>query len=368
MQDNIITIPPADDMHCHLRDGALLDTVIVETARQFRRAIIMPNLAKPVVNRARALAYRERILSSLEKQKALGQYPFEPLMTLYVTNNADLDDYRQAFLAGEVKAAKLYPAHATTNSAHGVSDVFALKPLLTQMSDMGMPLLIHGEVTDAHIDIFDREAEFIERTLKPLKQIYPDLKVVLEHISTRQAAEFVLQGDETIAATITPHHMLLNRNALFTNGLRPHHYCLPILKREAHRTAVTMAATSGHPRIFAGTDSAPHSQKAKLQACGCAGIYNGYEALGLYAEIFEAHDALEYLPDFLSRNGAKFYGLPLNQGEVSLIKQPVHVPERIHIGNQNGAENEDEVLIPFRAGEAIAWRLYQPSDGQPSDE
>ncbi|MFK7867090.1 MAG: dihydroorotase [Alphaproteobacteria bacterium] len=347
-----------DDMHCHLRDGVLLDHVIFETARQFKRAVIMPNLTQPVIDGARAAAYQQRIMSSLEQQAMIHNRSdiaaeFTPLMTLYVTDQSDPQEYKRAFLAGEAIAAKLYPANATTNSAHGVRDIFALKPLFSMMSDLGMPLLIHGEVTASEIDIFDREAVFIEQVLKPLRAEFPALRMVLEHITTAQAADFIGDSDDpNLAATITPHHMMLNRNALFQGGIRPDHYCLPILKRETHRAAILAAATSGHPRIFAGTDSAPHTKSAKLQPCGCAGIYNAFEAIGLYAELFENENCLHHLEGFTSINGANFYGLPQNKARITLVKQPIAVPEYFEIEQPSGKD----YITPLRAGKTIAWR------------
>lgn len=354
-------IKRADDLHCHVRDGILLETVIYETARQFRRAIIMPNLKIPITNRELVNAYRERIMQALKKVAAVNNLPdlsdeFTPLMTFYVTDEADINEYKRAFLSGEVAAAKLYPANATTNSAFGVTNIIGLYPLFKIMAEIGMPLLVHGEVTDPKIDVFDREKIFIATILKPLHDAIPELKIVLEHITTKEAVEFVYDCPHNIAATITPHHCWLNRNALFQGGLRPHHYCLPILKKEPHRAAIAAAATSGDPRFFAGTDSAPHPIHAKEQDCGCAGIYNGLEALGLYAEIFEAADALHHLENFLSINGARFYGLPENEGQICLMRNQADakpLPEFIEY-----KENDQTHKIkPFRAGEILKWQL-----------
>ena len=350
-----LTLTAADDMHCHVREGALLEAVIAETANQFRRAIIMPNLADPIRTVHQACDYRDKILKALAKQSSKNSPKFTPLMTLYVTEGADPQDYKTGYLNGDISAAKLYPAHATTNSAHGVKDVSALYPLLSVMSEIGMPLLIHGEVTDPAIDIFDREEQFIEQILKPLRVRFPDLKVVLEHITTAQAAQFIMDGDDLLAATITPHHMMLNRNALFQGGLRPHHYCLPILKHEQHRIAILKAATSGHPRLFAGTDSAPHPVHLKEQDCGCAGIYNGFNAVGLYTTLFEQAEALTHLEGFLSLNGARFYGISVNEETITVVRKPLSVPENIIIDEEAG-EGSFEIK-PFLAGQAIEWQL-----------
>lgn len=358
MQETTIIAP--DDMHCHLRDGALLDSVILDTALSYSRAIVMPNLAKPILDGEMADHYREMILSALNQQIKTNKHlnddsikfakAFNPLMTVYLTDKADSLAYKQAFLAKKIVAAKLYPAHATTNSAHGVTDIAGLDGVFRTMSEMGMPLLIHGEVTDPNIDIFDREAVFIQTILIPLRKKFPELKIVLEHITTGEAAEFVLKGDDNLAATVTPHHLLINRNALFQGGLRPHHYCLPILKREEHRQAVLNAAISGHPRFFAGTDSAPHTVKAKQQDCGCAGIYNSFQSAGLYRQIFEEAGGLDYYESFMSKNGAEFYGLPLNKTMIRLKKEAINVPESIEIAN-------GEKIIPFLAGKSIAWQV-----------
>jgi len=339
-----LTIRRPDDWHVHLRDGAMLAAVAPATARQFARAIVMPNLTPPVTTIAAAEAYRARILAAVDPASG-----FTPLMTCYLTDQADAAEIAEGHARGVFTACKLYPAHATTNSAHGVTDIRALVGVLETMQRIGMPLLIHGEVTDRTIDIFDREAVFIDRILIPLTRDYPALRIVLEHITTREAAQFVAEADHPIGATITPQHLLINRNAIFDGGLRPHAYCLPVAKREAHRLAVRAAATSGSPRFFLGTDSAPHVIGAKESACGCAGIYNAPFAIEAYAGVFDEDGALDRLEGFASIHGAQFYGLPVNADPVTLVRDRVLVPDRVGEGAS--------ALVPFMAGETIGWRL-----------
>jgi len=341
MQTLNLTRP--DDWHLHLRDGDMLAAVLPDTARQFARAIVMPNLKPPVRTLADARAYRERILAALPAGMR-----FEPLMTLYLTDNTDPEDVAHAHASGIVKAVKYYPAGATTNSDSGVSDIRKVEGVLETLQAIGMPLLLHGEVTDPEVDIFDREAVFIDRVLTPLLRRLPRLKVVLEHITTRQAAEFVTQAPTNVAATITAHHLLYNRNAMFQGGMRPHYYCLPVLKRETHRHALVEAAISGNPKFFLGTDSAPHARHAKEAACGCAGIYTAHAALELYAEAFELAGALERLEGFASFYGPDFYGLPRNTERVTLMRE----------SNPLAVEHVSGVL-PLRAGETLNWRLRE---------
>lgn len=338
-----ITLTRPDDWHLHLRDGDMLAAVLPDTARQFARAIVMPNLKPPVRTLADAKAYRERILAALPAGMR-----FEPLMTLYLTDNTDPEDVAHAHASGIVKAVKYYPAGATTNSDSGVSDIHKVDGVLEIMQEIGMPLLLHGEVTDPEIDIFDREAVFIDRVLTPLLRRMPRLKVVLEHITTRQAAEFVAAAPANIAATITAHHLLYNRNAMFQGGMRPHYYCLPVLKRETHRHALVEAAISGNPKFFLGTDSAPHSKHAKETACGCAGIYTAHAALELYAEAFELAGALERLEGFASFYGPDFYGLPRNTEHITLRREPAQIAVE-HVSG----------VVPLRAGETLAWRVQE---------
>jgi len=339
-----ITIRRPDDWHVHLRDGPMLQAVARHTARQFARAIIMPNLTPPVTNAAAADAYRTRILSALAPDS-----DFTPLMTCYLTDDSDPADIAAGHAAGVFTACKLYPAHATTNSAHGVTDIRQLTGVLETLQRIGMPLLIHGEVTDKSIDIFDREAVFVERVLTPLVRDYPALRIVLEHITTEEAAAFVAEADHPIAATITPQHLLINRNAIFDGGLRPHAYCLPVAKRERHRLAVRRAAVSGSPRFFLGTDSAPHVVGAKESGCGCAGIFNAPFALEAYLRVFDEEGALVRFEGFAAEHGARFYGLPLNAGTVTLTRAPVTVPDRIGEG--------DTAVVPFLAGDTVGWRF-----------
>ena len=333
-----------DDWHLHLRDDALMQSVLPDTARQFARAIVMPNLRPPVTTTAQALAYRSRILAALPTGAK-----FEPLMTLYLTNNTSAEEIRKARQSGIVHAVKLYPAGATTNSDAGVTDLRKTYAALEEMQRCGMPLLVHGEVTDSNIDIFDREAVFIERVLQPLLQDLPNLRVVFEHITTKDAAQFVASTPGNIAATLTAHHLLYNRNAMLVGGIRPHYYCLPVLKRETHREALVKAAISGSNQFFLGTDSAPHAQHTKENACGCAGCYTAHAAIEMYAEAFETANALDKLEGFASFFGADYYGLPRNKETVTLRKEEWQVPASIGFGEHQ--------LVPLRAGEKIKWRL-----------
>jgi len=339
-----ITIRRPDDGHVHLRDGAAMAAVLADTARRFARAIVMPNLKSPVRTTAQALDYRERILGEVPDGME-----FEPLMTLYLTDDTPPEEIARAKLSGRVHGVKLYPAGATTHSAAGVTRISRCFHTLEKMEELGIPLLVHGESTDPAIDVFDREKAFIEETLGPALERFSQLKVVLEHITTRDAAEYVEVTGANVAATITAHHLLMNRNALFMGGIRPHHYCLPVLKREEHREALVEAATSGNPKFFLGTDSAPHARDAKEAACGCAGIYTAHAALELYAIAFEEAHALDKLEAFASEHGAAFYGLPQNRGSVTLVRSDWTVPETLPFGG--------EPLVPLRAGETIPWKL-----------
>ena len=340
----LITLTRPDDWHLHLRDGAALKAVLPDTARQFARAIVMPNLRPPVTTTMLAEAYRTRVLAALPKGAT-----FEPLMTLYLTDNTSADEIKRAKASGFVHGVKLYPAGATTNSDSGVSDLSKCTKALEAMQDVGLPLLTHGEVTDANVDVFDREKVFIERNMHALLKNYPQLKIIFEHITTKDAADFVSSAPNNVAATITAHHLLMNRNEMFAGGIRPHHYCLPVLKREEHRLALVKAATSGNSKFFLGTDSAPHSKHSKEAACGCAGMYTAHAAIELYAEAFENADALDKLEAFASFYGADFYGLPRNNEKITLVKESWQVPASLKYGN-------DE-LIPLRAGQTIAWKL-----------
>jgi dihydroorotase len=335
-----ITIRRPDDWHVHLRDGAMLDHVAPYTARQFARAIVMPNLSPPVTTADEGRAYRDRILAAIP-----ADMDFTPLIVAYLTDGTNADDIARGHAEGVFTAAKLYPAHATTGSAHGVTDIAKIRPVLEKMQAIGMPLLIHGEVTDHDVDIFDREAVFIDRTLAPLVRDMPDLKIVFEHITTAEAAQFVADAPANIGATITPQHMHINRNAMLVGGIRPHAYCLPVAKREQHRVAVRSAATSGSPKFFLGTDSAPHTVGAKESACGCAGLFNAPYALESYLTAFDEDGALDKFEAFASENGPRFYGLPLNEGTISLERASVTVPDKI--GD----------VVPFHAGETISWKL-----------
>ncbi len=338
-----LTLARPDDWHLHLRDGAAMAAVLPYTARQFGRAIVMPNLRPPVTTTAQALAYRDRIVAALPPGAA-----FTPLMTLYLTDRTPADEIRRAKDAGIV-ALKLYPAGATTHSDAGVTDIRHVHGVFEAMQREGLRLLVHGEVTDAEVDVFDREAVFVERVLQPLRRDFPALKIVLEHITTAEAAQFVAVADAGLAATITAHHLLYNRNALFTGGLRPHYYCLPVLKRERHRRALVQAATSGSPRFFLGTDSAPHAAALKEQSVCGAGCFTAPAALELYAEAFEAAGALDRLEAFASFHGADFYGLPRHAGRVTLQRQPWALPEALPFG--------DALIKPLRAGETLHWKL-----------
>jgi dihydroorotase len=341
-----ITIRRPDDWHVHLRDGAMLRTVLPYTARQFARAIVMPNLVPPVTTIAAAHAYRARILAALPEDA-----DFTPLMTCYLTDAADPEEIARGFADGTFAAVKLYPAHATTNSAHGVTDPDRVKPVFERMAAIGMPLLIHGEVTDPDIDIFDREAVFIERVLDRLRRRLPELRIVLEHVTTAEAVAYVAAAGPNLAATITAHHLVINRNAIFQGGIRPHLYCLPIAKREEHRRALRRAATSGNPAFFLGTDTAPHARPTKETACGCAGIFTAPAALEIYAEVFEEEGALDRFEAFASLNGPAIYRLPANGARVTLRRNEWVVPERIGDG--------DDAVVPFRAGERLRWRLAE---------
>ena len=338
-----LTLTRPDDWHVHLRDGDALNTVVPHTAAQFARAIVMPNLKPPVTSTAMALAYKQRILAALPAGMV-----FEPLMTLYLTDNMPADEIHRAHEAG-VAAVKLYPAGATTNSSAGVTDIRHTHATLEAMQRVGMPLLVHGEVTDSEVDLFDREAVFIDRHLQPLRRDFPELKIVFEHITTKEAAQYVAQAGVFTAATITAHHLLYNRNALFLGGVRPHYYCLPVLKREVHRQALVQAATSGSDRFFLGTDSAPHPAHLKEHASGCAGCYTALSALELYAEAFDSVGALGQLEGFASVHGPAFYGLPRNQGTVTLTRKTWTLPESVSFGEAS--------LKPLRGGEELHWQL-----------
>ncbi|HMV52485.1 MAG TPA: dihydroorotase [Rhodocyclaceae bacterium] len=340
-----LTITRPDDWHLHLRDGAALRAVLPDSARRFGRAIVMPNLRPPVTTAAQAAEYRQRVLAAL----AAG-LKFEPLMTLYLTDRTPPAEIDRAMASGIVHAVKLYPAGATTNSDSGVTDIRHCDAVLARMEAAGMPLLVHGEVTDADIDVFDRERVFIDRVLAPLVARFPGLRVVFEHITTREAAQFVSEAGPNIAATLTAHHLLMNRNAIFAGGVRPHHYCLPVLKRETHRQALVAAATSGSPKFFLGTDSAPHAQSTKETACGCAGCYTSHAGIELYAEAFEQAGALDRLEAFASFNGPDFYRLPRNTDRITLVRQAWPVPQSLPY-------LEADALVPLRAGESVAWRL-----------
>jgi dihydroorotase len=343
MDELVLTRP--DDWHLHVRDGEAMRAVLPFTARQFGRAIIMPNLTPPVVRTAEALAYRERLLAAVPEGLA-----FEPLMTLYLTDTTPPEEIARARDSGRIAGVKLYPAGATTNSDSGVTDLRRCDATLAEMERLGLPLLIHGEVTHAHVDIFDREAVFIEEVLQPLTARFPQLRVVFEHITTANAADFVRESPAHIAATITAHHLLLNRNHLLAGGVRPHNYCLPVLKRETHRQALVAAATSGDPSFFLGTDSAPHARTAKESACGCAGTFSAPAAIELYAAVFEAAGCLHRLEAFASHYGPDFYGLPRNHERIMLRREPWQIPSAYPY-------LPDETIVPFMAGETLAWRL-----------
>jgi dihydroorotase len=344
-----ITITKPDDWHIHLRDGDALRAVLPDTAKRFGRAIVMPNLKPPVVSTKLALEYRQRIIRALPAGAR-----FEPLMTLYLTDNTQPAELSRARESGAVFAVKYYPAGATTNSDAGVTDIHNCFTAIEMLSELGMPLLVHGEVTDPNVDVFDREAVCIERILIPLTERFPNLKLVLEHITTAAAVEFVRAAPATVAATITAHHLLLNRNALFQGGIRPHHYCLPVLKRERHRRALVEAATSGQRKFFLGTDSAPHARRTKENDCGCAGIYTAHAGIELYAEVFDAEGVLDRLEAFASFNGADFYGLPRNRESVTLVRRSWRVPEQLTFG--------DDSLVPLRAGGEMRWAISREGD------
>lgn len=339
-----LTIRRPDDWHVHLRDGAVMAGVVPYTARQFGRAIVMPNLSPPVTDVAATVAYRNRILAAVP-----AGVEFTPLMTCYLTDSTDPEEVARGHREGVFVAAKLYPAHATTGSAHGVTAVPNIYPVIERMQAIGMPLLIHGEVTESDVDIFDREAVFIERTLTALVRDFPALRVVFEHITTEEAAQFVEGAGANVAATITPQHLHINRNAMLVGGIRPHAYCLPVAKREKHRLALRKLATSGFARVFLGTDSAPHAVHTKEAACGCAGIFNAPYALESYAAVFDEEQALDRFEAFASLNGPAFYGLPLNAGTVTLERAPCEVPAEV---DANGTR-----IVPFHAGETLGWRL-----------
>lgn len=343
-QPDTLLLRRPDDWHIHLRDDEMLHTVLPYTSAHFGRAIVMPNLVPPVTSVAAAQAYRTRILQALPKN-----HHFTPLMTCYLTDGLSADEIELGFKQQVFTAAKLYPAHATTNSSQGVTSIDHIAGVLERMEKIGMPLLIHGEVTDAHIDIFDREAQFIDNVLIPLRQRFPALRVVMEHITTRDAAQYVTESNSLLAATITPQHLMFNRNHMLSGGLRPHLYCLPILKRNDHQQALREVVASGHQRFFLGTDTAPHSQSRKESSCGCAGVFNAPTALAAYATVFEELDALQHLEAFCSLNGPAFYQLPVNEQTITLTRSAWTVPESISLGNQQ--------LIPFLAGETLGWQV-----------
>ena len=340
-----LTIRRPDDWHLHLRDGAMLKAVLPESARHFGRAIIMPNLVPPVVTAEAAAAYRDRILAALPDGS-----DFAPLMTLYLTEETDPNDVAQAHASGLATAVKLYPAGATTNSASGVKDFDKVRPVLEKMAEIGMPLCVHGEVTDPSVDIFDREAVFIDKVLKPIRKKTPDLRVVMEHVTTQNAVDYVRDSKKRLAATITTHHLIINRNHILDGGIRPHYYCLPVAKREQHRVALVQAAVSGDPRFFLGTDSAPHTDPAKLQPCGCAGVFSATNTISCLAEVFEAAGRLKQLEAFASLNGPAFYGLSPNEATLTLVKgEPVVYPDRIDTG--------DGPVTVFDPGFPLHWRV-----------
>ena len=339
-----LTIRRPDDWHLHLRDGDMLRAVLPHSARDFARAIIMPNLVPPVVTGAQAAAYRDRIMAALPAGA-----DFTPLMTLYLTEDTDPDDVARAHADGLIHAVKLYPAGATTNSASGVSNFDNVAPVLDRMAEIGLPLCTHGEVTDSEIDIFDREAVFIDRVLDPIRRAHPALRVIMEHITTADAADYVRSNDSGLAATITTHHLVINRNHILAGGIRPHYYCLPVAKRETHRLALRQAATSGDPRFFLGTDSAPHTDGAKLQPCGCAGCFTAPNTMSILAQVFEDDGALDKLEAFASFNGPDYYGLPRNTDTITLTRESWTAPDQLPFG--------DHMVVPLRAGETINWRV-----------
>ncbi|KKM55816.1 dihydroorotase [Yersinia pestis] len=343
-QPQTLKIRRPDDWHIHLRDDEMLSTVLPYTSEVFARAIVMPNLAQPITTVASAIAYRECILAAVP-----AGHKFTPLMTCYLTNSLDAKELTTGFEQGVFTAAKLYPANATTNSTHGVSDIPAIYPLFEQMQKIGMPLLIHGEVTDAAVDIFDREARFIDQILEPIRQKFPELKIVFEHITTKDAADYVLAGNRFLGATVTPQHLMFNRNHMLVGGIRPHLFCLPILKRSTHQQALRAAVASGSDRFFLGTDSAPHAKHRKESSCGCAGVFNAPAALPAYASVFEELNALQHLEAFCALNGPRFYGLPVNDDVVELVRTPFLQPEEIPLGNES--------VIPFLAGQTLNWSV-----------
>jgi dihydroorotase len=343
---NKISLTRPDDWHLHLRDGAAMAAVLPDTAQQFARAIVMPNLRPPVTTTELASAYRQRILDAVPAGMA-----FEPLMTLYLTDNTSADEIAKAKASGFIHGVKLYPAGATTNSDSGVTNLDHCEKALAAMERLGVPLLTHAEVTDNDVDVFDRERVFIERHMIPLLKKFPALKIVFEHITTKDAADFVTAAPSNVAATITAHHLLMNRNDMFKGGIQPHHYCLPILKREEHRVALVKAAISGNPKFFLGTDSAPHAKHTKEAACGCAGMYTAHTAMELYAEAFEKENALDKLEGFASFYGADFYGLPRNTDQITLVKENWKVPESLPF--------DGDTLVPLRAGQTLAWKLQK---------
>ncbi|EMZ5845047.1 dihydroorotase [Yersinia enterocolitica] len=343
-QPQTLKIRRPDDWHIHLRDDEMLSTVLPYTSEVFARAIVMPNLTPPITTVTSAIAYRERILAAIP-----AGHKFTPLMTCYLTNTLDVNELTLGFEQGVFTAAKLYPANATTNSTHGVSDIPAIYPLFEQMQKIGMPLLIHGEVTDAAVDIFDREARFIDQILEPIRRQLPELKIVFEHITTKDAADYVLAGNRFLGATVTPQHLMFNRNHMLVGGIRPHLFCLPILKRSTHQEALRQAVASGSERFFLGTDSAPHAKHRKESSCGCAGVFNAPSALPAYASVFEEMNALQHFEAFCSLNGPRFYGLPVNEDFVELVRVPSQQPEEISLGNES--------IIPFLAGQSINWSV-----------
>ncbi|WP_312241552.1 dihydroorotase [Pantoea sp.] len=343
-QPQQLTIRRPDDWHIHLRDDDMLKAVLPFTSAVNGRAIVMPNLVPPVTSVAAAEAYRDRILAALP-----AGHSFTPLMTCYLTDSLDADEVERGFQRGVFTAAKLYPAHATTNSSHGVTSIAAIASVLERMQKIGMPLLIHGEVTDSHIDIFDREARFIDSVMDPLRKQFPELKVVFEHITTKEAAAYVAEASDLLGATITPQHLMFNRNHMLVGGVRPHLYCLPILKRNVHQEALRNIIASGHPRFFLGTDTAPHLRHRKEASCGCAGVFNAPSSLPAYATVFEEMNALQHFEAFCSENGPRFYGLPLNEGTLTLVREPWQVEEAVQLGG--------DTLVPFLAGETLNWRV-----------
>lgn len=343
-QPQTLKIRRPDDWHIHLRDDEMLSTVLPYTSEVFARAIVMPNLAPPITTVSSAIAYRDRILAAVP-----AGHKFTPLMTCYLTDSLDINELTAGYEQGVFTAAKLYPANATTNSNHGVSDIPAIYPLFEQMQKIGMPLLIHGEVTDAAVDIFDREARFIDQVMEPIRHHFPELKIVFEHITTKDAAYYVLAGNRFLGATITPQHLMFNRNHMLVGGIRPHLFCLPILKRSTHQEALRQVVASGSDRFFLGTDSAPHAKHRKESSCGCAGVFNAPSALPAYATVFEELNALQHLEAFCSLNGPHFYDLPVNEDYVELVRSPFQQPEEISLGNES--------IVPYLAGQTINWSV-----------